>query len=109
MENIQILNLFFEAENERDWISYKKFLSPHIVWELHSERILKIEGIENYLNTIKSAYKGNSNTFEIESIVSSKDSSRIVSVLVNNSGERSCDIFEFDNGVIVREYEFIVG
>ena len=76
---------------------------------LHSERILKIEGIENYLNTIKSAYKGNSNTFEIESIVSSKDSSRIVSVLVNNSGERSCDIFEFDNGVIVREYEFILG
>lgn len=109
MENIQILNLFFEAENERDWISYKKFLSPHIVWELHSERILKIEGIENYLNTIKSAYKGNSNTFEIESIVSSKDSSRIVSVLVNNSGERSCDIFEFNNGVIVREYEFILG
>ena len=109
MENIQILNLFFEAENERDWISYKKFLSPHIVWELHSERILKIEGIENYLNTIKSAYKGNSNTFEIESIVSSKDSSRIVSVLVNNSGERLCDIFEFDNGVIVREYEFILG
>lgn len=109
MENIQILNLFFKAENERDWISYKKFLSPHIVWELHSERILKIEGIENYLNTIKSAYKGNSNTFEIESIVSSKDSSRIVSVLVNNSGERSCDIFEFDNGVIVREYEFILG
>ena len=61
------------------------------------------------MNTIKSAYKGNSNTFEIESIVSSKDSSRIVSVLVNNSGERSCDIFEFDNGVIVREYEFILG
>ena len=109
MENIQILNLFFKAENERDWISYKKFLSPYIVWELHSERIRKIEGIENYLNTIKSAYEGNSNTFEIESIVSSKDSSRIVSVLVNNSGERSCDIFEFDNGVIVREYEFILG
>ena len=39
MGNIQILNLFFKAENERDWISYKKFLSPHIVWELHSERL----------------------------------------------------------------------
>lgn len=109
MENIQILNLFFKAENERDWSTYKKFLSPHIVWELHSESISRIEGIENYVNTIKSAYEGNTNTFEIESIVNIKDSSRIVTILVNNLGERSCDIFEFDNGLIVREYEFILG
>ncbi|MGI6509537.1 MAG: nuclear transport factor 2 family protein [Erysipelotrichaceae bacterium] len=109
MDNLQILNLFFKAENERDWNTYRQFLSHDVVWELHSHSHSKIEGIENYLNAIKSAYEGNTNTFEIESIVKSKDLSRIVAVLKNNLGERSCDIFEFDAGLIVREYEFILG
>ncbi|GEM_PF-3840395 len=38
----------------------------------------------------------------------SKDLSLIVTVLKNNLGERSCDIFEFEAGLIVREYEFII-
>ncbi|WP_282920183.1 nuclear transport factor 2 family protein [Ignavigranum ruoffiae] len=109
MNNLQILNLFLKAENERDWHTYRQFLSHDVVWELHSHTYSKIEGIENYLNTIISAYESNRTTFEIETIVKSKDSTRIVAVLRNSVGERSCDIFEFEAGLIVREYEFILG
>ncbi|MBJ8326249.1 nuclear transport factor 2 family protein [Streptococcus pacificus] len=107
--NIQdILALFFKAENERDWESYQQFLSPDVVWELHSNDITKIEGKEKYLDTIKSAYEGNTNSFVVESFFMGQDPSKIVAILRNNLGERSCDIFEFKEGLIVREYEFIL-
>ena len=32
----------------------------------------------------------------------------IVTVLKNNLGEHSCDVFEFEAGLIVREYELII-
>lgn len=44
MDRKQILTLFFKAENERDWKTYRKYLSPDIVWELHSKEKIKIKG-----------------------------------------------------------------
>jgi hypothetical protein len=55
------------------------------------------------------AYEGCSDTFVCETMYQSSDGDRIVTILKNNLGERSCDIFEVADGLIVREYEFTLG
>lgn len=54
-------------------------------------------------------YEACDNTFICESLYQNNDGTRIVAMLRNNLGERSCDIFDFVDGLIVKEYEFIIG
>lgn len=54
------------------------------------------------------AYRDNDNTFTCEALYGSGDASRIVAMLVNSLGARSCDIFEFSDGKIRAEYEFLL-
>ncbi len=37
---------------------------------------------------------------------SATDENRIVTILKNDFDQLSCDIFEFENGLIVREYKY---
>lgn len=106
MTNKNSLLSFFEAENKRDWPTYRKFLSADVVWVLHAGQTKTIEGIDAYLRAIMEAYAGNDNTFVCEALYQSDDGNRIVAILKNNMGERSCDIFEFSDGLIVKEHEF---
>ncbi|SHI06655.1 SnoaL-like domain-containing protein [Sporobacter termitidis DSM 10068] len=108
MANKDSLLSFFDAENERDWSTYRKFLSPDVVWILHSKQTKTIKGIDAYLAAIMEAYKGSDNTFVCEALYQGGDENRIVAILRNNLGERSCDIFEFSGGLIVEESEFIL-
>ena len=108
MNTKDLLLAFFEAENKRDWVTYRKFLSPDVVWVLHSKQTKTIRGIDDYLAAMMAAYNGSDNTFIYESLHQSSDGTRIVTILKNNLGERSCDVFEFSNGLIVKEYEFIL-
>ena len=108
MNTKDILLDFFEAENKRDWSTYRKFLSSDIVWELHSNQVKTIRGIDDYLTTIMEAYRNCDNTFVCQTLYQNSDGSRIATILKNNLGERSCDIFEFSDGCIVKEYEFIL-
>lgn len=108
MDNQNILTSFFEAENKRDWEAYRKFLHPNVKWILHSKEVKTIEGIEEYLNTMKAAYKDCEDTFICEKTYQDAASSRIVAILLNNHGDRSCDIFDFKDGLIFKEYEFIL-
>lgn len=108
MDTMNILLAFFEAENKRDWSTYRKFLSPDIVWELHSNEVKIIMGIDDYLTTMMEAYRDCDNTFVCETLHKSSDGTRIATILKNNLGEHSCDIFEFSDGCIVKEYEFIL-
>jgi len=108
MANKDSLLSFFEAENKRDWSAYRKFLSPDVVWLLYSKQTKTIEGIGAYLTTMMDIYNDNDNTFACEALYQSSDENRIVAILRNNLGERSCDVFEFSGGLIVKEYEFII-
>ena len=65
-------------------------------------------GINDYLATIMAVYEACDNTFICESLYQNNDGTRIVAMLRNNLGERSCDIFDFVDGLIVKEYEFII-
>lgn len=108
MDTKDLLLAFFEAENKRDWATYRAFLSPDVKWVLHAKKIKTIKGIDAYLDAIMKAYEGSGNTFICESFHQSGDGSRIVALLKNNLGERSCDIFEFADGLIIKEYEFLL-
>lgn len=109
MNTKEALMAFFEAENRRDWAANRSFLSPNVVWELYSKQMKTIQGIDDYINAIAKAYEGSDLTFVCETLHQSGDGARIVTILRNNLGERSCDIFEFADGMIVKEYEFILG
>ncbi|WP_197723838.1 nuclear transport factor 2 family protein [Methylomusa anaerophila] len=105
-----ILRAFFDAENKRDWEKYRSFLSPDIVWVLHSKQTMVVyEKVEAYLSAIMEAYKNSDNTFVCEAVYKSSDGHKLVAILKNNLGERSCDIFYFRDDLIVEEHEFILG
>lgn len=106
MDNKEKLSAFFGAENKRDWETYKRFLHPDVAWTLFAEPPRTVRGIDAYLEAMKNAYKGSGNTFVCESLT--EGAGRTVTILLNNMGERSCDIFEFKDGLIYREYEFIL-
>ena len=44
---------FFDAENRRDWDSYREFLHPQVEWVLGED---VIKGRERYCETIIAAY-----------------------------------------------------
>ncbi len=105
--NLETLTLFFQAENQRDWKTYQKFLHPKIIWELHEQQVSVIRGIEDYLSKIQQAYHHNTIQFSCLHAFST-DENRIFTILKNDFGQLSCDIFEFENGLIIREHEYLL-
>ena len=37
MTNEKLLEKFFQAENERDWATFRGCLHPEVMWILHTE------------------------------------------------------------------------
>ena len=108
MTNRDVLDAFFKAENERDWELYQQFLHSEISWQLFGKEEKRIVGIENYMQVIKNAYANSDAQFSCSDMQISGDGNRIAAYLINDSGVRSLDIFDFKNGMIYREYEFIL-
>ncbi|UTC66972.1 MULTISPECIES: nuclear transport factor 2 family protein [unclassified Treponema] len=108
MNNKEVLAAFFKAENERNWNIYQRFLHSEISWQLFGKEEKKIIGVENYMQVIKKAYSNTDAQFSCVNMQISSDGNRIVTYLVNNFGARSLDIFDFKDGMIYREYEFIL-
>lgn len=100
---------FFRAENERDWETYRAFLHEDVVWHLHGEGDRTIRGVEEYLQTIRDAYAGSDTRFRVEEAHEAADGSRVVVLLVDDSGRRSCEVFDVEDGLIRREHEFLLG
>lgn len=109
MTNKEVLTAFFKAENERDWDRYQQFLHPDISWQLVQAEEKTVTGIDHYMQVIKNAYHDTDAQFTCVDMQISVDGNRIATLLVNNSGVRSLDIFDFKDGLIYREYEFILG
>ena len=108
MDNAAALRAFFDAENAREWDTYRGFLHPDVVWELHAAQARSIRGIDAYMDAIRAAYRGSGVRFRCLEMHARRDGGRIVALLENDLGECSCDIFEFRDGQIYREYEFIL-
>lgn len=97
---------FFDAENRRDWDSYREFLHPQVEWVLGEDII---NGRERYCETIIAAYAQSASRFRMHQMLESEDHRRIATLLVDTDGRRSLDIFEFEDGLIRREWEFLLG
>ena len=74
---------------------------------MHEQQVSVIRGIEDYLSKIQQAYHYNTIQFSCLHAFST-DENRIVTILKNDFGQLSCDIFEFENGLIIREYEYLL-
>lgn len=109
MDNQSLLREFFSAENRRDWAAYARFLHPDVTWTLYSQPVKIVRGAKAYLEAMQAAYAASSDTFVCETMQAGADGRRIVTLLCNNHGERSCDIFDLENGLIIAEYEFLLG
>ncbi len=97
---------FFDAENNRDWKSCKRYLSTNVRWvsfEPPKKRVVR--GISSYVSAMKRAYRGNRSRFTVETIAADEEKQvAIVELLFD--GRRSVDVFEFENGLIRREREY---
>lgn len=108
MTNREVLEAFFKAENERHWEAYQQFLHSEISWQLFNKGEKKIVGIQDYMRVIKNAYANTDIRFSCLDMRISGDGNRIVAYLTNDFGARSLDIFDFKEGLIYKEYEFIL-
>ena len=109
MKAVETLARFFRAENERDWETYRAFLHPDVVWHLHGEENRTIQGVEEYLRTIRDAYAASDAHFRVEEAHEAADGRRIVVLLFDDSGMRSFEVFDVEDGLIRREHEFLLG
>lgn len=103
MRNLEKLTLFFQAENQKDWETYQSFLHHGITWKLHGQRVSVIYGIDDYLLNIQQVYHHSNINFP-----ASINENQIITILKNDFGQLSCDIFGFENGLIIREYKYLL-
>ena len=108
MTNLEKLFAFFEAENQRDWQTYQTFLSDQVSWELQVDTIEIIKGKSDYLTKIQRVYDKNPVQFFCTYYQFSPDLNQIVTILENDFGDLSCDIFFFEKGLIVKELEYLL-
>ena len=106
----RLLERFFAAENARDWAAYEGFLHPGVEWTLvddGAER--RIVGREDYLAAIAAAYDGTGAVFSCLDMTVDRGRGRVATLLVNNDGKRCLDVFDVEDGLIRREWEFLLG
>lgn len=109
MRAAETLASLFQAENDRDWETYRTFLHEDVVWHLHAEHERVIQGVEEYLRVIQDAYHNTSTQFRVEEMHESAHRERIAVLLVDDDGARSFEVFDFEDGRIRCEHEFLLG
>lgn len=102
----ETLEAFFEAENGRDWEVYAGFLHPDVEWTVGGRTIT---GREDYVRAMRAAYAGSDVRFRVHQSIESADGRVVATLLVDSEGRRSLDVFELSGGVVVREWEFLLG
>ena len=109
MDNVERLNQFFEAENKRDWETFRSYLHPEVMWFLHpAVSHMPVAGQEEYMDRISAGYQSSDATFTCERMEVSQSGNRIIAFLRNSHGGRSVDIFDFEDGLIRWEHEYLL-
>ena len=112
MTNEKLLEKFFQAENDRDWATFRSCLHPEVMWFLHTEtEHTMIVGREEYMDRVLTGYKGTTASkagFTCEGLQVSSSGNRVIANIQNSMGGRSVDIFDFEDGLIRWEYEYLL-
>ncbi|HWP79111.1 MAG TPA: nuclear transport factor 2 family protein [Candidatus Acidoferrum sp.] len=104
MDNAARLTEFFEYENSRQWEKYAGCLAEDVVWTLNGSEVM--DGRTAYMRRITAAYEGSDDTFVCRRMTG--EGERIATELVNTRGVTSICVFDFAQGLIFREWEFIL-
>lgn len=106
----EALERFFAAENARDWVAYATYLHPGVEWRLFDGPVeTVVSGRDAYLAAMERAYRGVATQFRPVQILVDDGRNRVVTLLVDDDGERSLDIFDFEDGLVRREWEYLLG
>lgn len=109
MKNTELLKKFIEAENKRDWETFAACLHPEVMWFLHGETShLPIAGREDCVKSTIAGYQNTNATLVCENMMESKSGNRIIATLRNSYGVVSVEIFDFEDGLIRWEHEFLL-
>lgn len=112
MTNEKLLEKFFQSENDRDWATFRGCLHPDVMWFLHTEtEHTLVAGREEYMDRVLTGYQGTTAQkagFACESMLVSNSGNRIVAKIKNSFGGYSIDIFDFEDGLIRWEYEYLL-
>ena len=70
---------------------------------------LPVSGEDGDVGGAARAYAGSDARFRVEEAHEAARGSRVVVLLVDDSGKRSFEVFDFEDGLIRREHEFLLG
>ena len=105
----ETLRRLFAAENTRDWDAIAQLLHPRVTWLVVGDRTSLIEGRDDYVARLEAAYADRPTAcFEV---VRWRDSGRgrVLCELVDEEGAMSVEVFDVENCLVVREWEFLFG
>ena len=107
MNNVEILNRFFDAENARDWATFTECLDPGVMCFVHSEVAhMPLSGSKEIADRAIEVAKAEKVTYACEGIDTSASGNRVVAFLRFSDNTRSFKVFDFENGRIKWIHEF---
>lgn len=101
MKNAELVNRFFDAQNQRDRAACSGLMHPEVMWFLHGEAThTPIAGREDCLNYLLGAQEP-TEPIAPEALRESVSGSRVVALLPG-----SVAVFDFEDGLIRWVYEY---
>lgn len=107
MNNVELLNRFFDAENARDWATYTECLDPMVMCFVHSEQMhVPLAGNKEVTDRAIEVAKNEKVTYICEGVDVSASGNRIVASLRFSDDTRALRIFDFEGEKIKWIHEF---
>lgn len=105
-----VLSELFAAENARDWAAFQALLHPEVEWTLIGpDATTVVRGRTAYMRRILAAYESASDAkFSVRRLLRN-EAGMIVTELIDTHGDVSVDVFDVRDGVVRREWEFLLG
>lgn len=105
-----VLANLFTAENARDWQTFEALLHPDVEWTIVGpDPTVVVSGRRQYMDRILEAYDSAPGArFDVHRS-RRNDSGLVVTELVDNVGNVSVDVLEIRDGLVRREWEFLLG
>lgn len=106
----EVIEAFFDAENVRDWPRYAAHLHPAVEWTVFDGSAGRtVAGRSAYVEAMKHAYEGAATQFRCIQALVDESRGRVATWLIDDEGNRSLDVFDLQDGLIKKEWEYLFG
>lgn len=105
-----VFDELFAAENSRNWTTFRSLLHPEVQWTIVGpEAPALVEGRAAYTERIKAAYEfAPAAEFTVCRSLRNEEGTT-VKELIDHHRNVSVDVFDICNGLVRREWEFLLG